>query len=165
MEKKKEKINNHSLLACVKLTRSILKRSIMTQVYDVKVNGIYNQLASKLEKITENVINDNGKTIEKITYKVPSKKGSYIVLDYLDLFQLAQIVHNEIFKVYPSLRNIYDYFINMVRLMLNLNIPVVWFTPSGTKITQFYKKCDVKKVKLTFFGRTKTTILKEWKDD
>ena len=146
----------------VKLDRKILKTSIMTQVYNVKIDGIYRQLIKKFKK--EKVINPNDKTKYNTFYLVPTKNGGHILMPYIDVYKMAEIIKNEAFNVYPSLKDIYEYFINSVQLMLKLNIPVVWFTPSGLEIKQVYYKSEVKKVKLSYFGTSRTSVIREWKD-
>ena len=38
--------------------------------------------------------------------------------------KIAQIIYNEIFEMYPSLKIIYNYFINISKLMIKLDIPI-----------------------------------------
>jgi len=42
------------------------------------------------------------------------------------------------FIVFPALRVIYDYFMEMTRIMVKLNLPISWITPAGLEITQEY---------------------------
>jgi len=39
--------------------------------------------------------------------------------------------------------------------MIELNIPITWFTPNGMEITQHYLKSKETKVAIRLFGRTK----------
>ena len=91
----------------IKLTRKILKVSIMTQVYNVKVSGIFNQLKSKLE-IVEKI---NEKTNKPTKYYLaPKKSGGFVELNYLEVYDIATIISKTIFEVYPPLNEIYKYF-------------------------------------------------------
>jgi hypothetical protein len=176
----KDKKNNLPLLEDVELTRDILKVSIMTQIYNVKISGIYSQLKSKFEKV---IVKDSenegkGKDISKhkgitkykditkykgITkYKVPCKNGTYKILEYIYVYKMAELIKNIVLDVYPSLRNIYNYFMDMTKLMTSLNLPIVWFTPVGTEITQSYMLSKTEKVSLTHFGKTRTAVFREW---
>lgn len=156
----------HSSLEKVKLTREILKSSIMTQVYSVTVKGIYRQLINKLNK--EKVVHPtektkNGKVKYNTFYHVPDRNGKEILLSYLDVYKIADIVKRESFNVYPSLKDIYNYFIDSVKLMLELSIPVIWFTPAGLEICQFYYTSKIEEIKLSFFGKTRTSVIREFK--
>jgi DNA-directed RNA polymerase len=113
---------NNKKFKDIKLTRKILKTSIMTQVYNVKVSGIFNQLKSKLE-IVEKLNKKTNKTTK--FYLAPTKNGKHVELSYIEVYDIATIISKGIFEIYPPLREIYDYFINMIKLMLKLNIPIV----------------------------------------
>jgi hypothetical protein len=53
---------------------------------------------------------------------------NYVLLNYYQMFVLAQIIDEQIFKPLPSatlLKNIYDYLKNIIRLINTLNIPIL----------------------------------------
>lgn len=155
----KVKSNFHPLLINVELTRDILKPSIMTQVYNVTVNGIFRQLASKFEKVNVKT-SIEGKIKSLTKYKVPCKNNKFKILDGSDLFAIAGLIKDVSLDVYPSLRHIYNYLINITRLLVTLNLPVVWITPVGTKITQEYLKSQSEKISLSYFGKTRTQVIR-----
>lgn len=101
-------------LSKVKFTRSLLKISIMTKVYNVTNYGISEQLISQLEKVSKDSMT---------LYKTPTKNG-YINLNREEIFQIAQIINEQVFILFPSLKNIYNYLLNIARLMIKLNIPL-----------------------------------------
>lgn len=74
---------------------------------------------------------------------------------------MAKIIYEQIFVVYPSLNNIYNYFIKMTELTIKLGIPMTWITPSGLKITQLYLKSKNKEVSVSIFRKTKKMVFKE----
>lgn len=164
-------------LSFVKFNRKLLKQSIMTKVYNVTNYGIANQLKSKLEKIdnknlsigTENtneVIKNLKVNLKKSSfnyYIVPGIKGN-VKLNSSDIAKIAQIINEQIFVLFPSLNYIYSYFIDITKLMIKLNIPVSWFTPSGMKITQHYLRSKQTSVAIRFAGKTKKIVLREWTD-
>lgn len=157
----KDKTKNFKKLSSIKLDRSILKHSIMTQVYNVTINGIYRQLIKKFEKvIIKNNKNPNSKGVTK--YLVPNNKGKLTTLEYIDVYKMAEIIKNISLDVYPSLRKIYNYFLNTTKLLVYLNLPVVWFTPTGLKVTQRYMKADKQKVSLSTFGKSRTAVIKNY---
>jgi DNA-directed RNA polymerase len=154
----------YSSLKNIKLDRKIIKTPIMTGVYSVTVDGIYRQLIKKFKKTK--VMHPTEKTSEgkpryNTYYDVPSKKGDTIKLLYVDVYRMAEIIKNASFNAYPSLKEIYSYFIDSAKLMLELKIPIVWFTPAGLEISQFYYTSIVEKVKLSYFGKTRTSVIRE----
>lgn len=151
----------------VMLNRQILKPSIMTQVYAVTTFGIFRQIKSQFRK--EKVLDPiektkDGKSKYNNWYYVPTKSGKEILLSHIDIYKMAEVISNQIFEIYPPLKQIYNYFINSTKLMLKLKIPIVWFTPAGLEISQFYNKSITKKVQLCSFGKTRTRVYREWKD-
>jgi DNA-directed RNA polymerase, mitochondrial len=120
----------YSILELVDLKRSDLKLPIMTKTYNVTQLGIKNQLASILTKT---------KSGRSVIYHAPSIiKNKFIELSNIELLKIAEIINKTIFKEYPSLYIIYSYFIDMAKLMNKLELPIIWFTPSGLEITQKY---------------------------
>jgi hypothetical protein len=157
--------NLYSNLIDIKLTRDILKTPIMTQVYNVTISGIFNQLKKKLNKQkvehpTEKTKNGNPR--HNTHYIVPIKKGKEKLILYTDVYKISEIIYNEIFNIFPALKEIYNYFINSAKLMVELKLPLIWFTPAGLQITQFYYTSTNAKVKLSYFGKTKTSVIREW---
>ena len=156
----------YSLLTNVKLTRKIIKTPIMTQVYSVTVKGIYRQLITKLRKerfVHPTEKTKSGKPVYNTFYYVPGKNNKEVLVSFSDVYKIAEIIKNITFDMYPSLKDIYNYFINSVKLMLKLNIPIIWFTPAGLEISQHYFVSEITKVKLSYFGKTRTSVIREWK--
>jgi len=143
-------------LSTIKLTRKIIKRPIMTKVYNVSILGIKDQLISEFKKIN---LGEN-----TIRYEAPGING-YVLLNNAEVLKIASIINKTIFTEFPSLKTIYDYFLEIVRLMVKIGIPIVWFTPSGLEITQSYLKSDVYKVSINIRGKSKKMVLKDWKNE
>lgn len=228
-------INNYGILnpdfsslAYVKLTRDILKVSIMTKVYNITTYGIAAQLENKLQTIyvasdslsslgggtkikfsssdpggviINNILKHTGRTNlsgetgeifnsentedpEYITKyyneEVKIKKGKSnvqkadkrvklfiapIYLNSKEVFKIAEIIYNQIFELFPSLKSIYDFFMNISKLMIKLEIPLSWFTPVGVKLTQHYLKSKINKISISMGGKNKTLILREFEDE
>ncbi len=157
----------HSLLKNVKLDRKIIKTPIMTGVYSVTVDGIYRQLIKKFKKTrvahtTEKT--KDGNTKYNTYYFVPNNQGGFEKLFYADVYKIAEIIKNASFNAYPSLKEIYSFFIDSAKLMVELKIPIVWFTPAGLEISQFYYTSIKEKVKLSYFGKTKTSVIRRWEE-
>lgn len=178
-------------LSQVKLTRKEVKTSIMTKVYNVTTYGISQQLQSKFKTIfnknsDENNIDEvkNSKSFDNNFHKKPIEKiekdllvslkndksitkfscpgiNDNVTLTKKDIYKIAEIINNQIFVVFPSLNNIYNYFIDISKLTIKLGIPLTWITPSGLEITQHYLKRKKKIISVSIFGKSKKLVLRE----
>jgi DNA-directed RNA polymerase len=128
----------------------------MTKVYNVSILGIKDQLISEFKKV-----NLGEKTIR---YEAPGINGARVLLNNSEVLKIASIINSTIFNEFPSLKIIYDYFLSIVRLMVKLGIPLIWFTPSGLQITQSYSKSEIYKVSINIRGRSRKMVLKDWID-
>lgn len=64
----------------------------------------------------------------------------------------------QIFKSFPSLKLIYDYFKDIIKFHSLLNIPVIWITPIGIKISQLINISTQNKVSIRFGKKTNTVV-------
>ena len=89
----------------------------MTKVYNVTTVGIANQLEESFE-----ILNiDKQKLV-----KVPTTNGNFLVyLTRKELFQIAKLINEQIFILFPSLNYIYTYFINVSKLLLKLKLRTI----------------------------------------
>lgn len=102
----------YSTLSNVKIDRKIIKRPIMTNTYNVSLKGVCDQIKDFLPKV---------KIEDHTYYKAESLKGDgFVNLSYIEVWKMAEIIHSIIFKQFPSLRLIYNYFLERVKLMLKL---------------------------------------------
>ena len=150
-------------LADIIFDRSILKISIMTIVYNVTNYGIATQLQNKLEKISELVKDKNGNEFEVEKFKVPTKEGGFAILNKAHLFKIAKIINEQIFIVFPKLKEIYNYFINVTKILVLIGLPIVWFTPLGLEIQQRYLQSEKHKVTISLRGKSKVITLQKFK--
>jgi hypothetical protein len=60
----------------------------------------------------------------KTRFTCPAKVGKDITLSKKEIFKIADIINEQIFVVFPSLNNIYNYFIEMTKLSIKLSIPI-----------------------------------------
>lgn len=51
---------------------------------------------------------------------------------------MVKIIYSIIFNKFLFLKLIYNYFLDIMKLMLKLSILIVWFIPLNIKITQYY---------------------------
>jgi DNA-directed RNA polymerase len=98
------------------LQRKHIKTSVMTRVYNVTIIGIKEQLSN---------IFPNFKINNETYYDLPRKtQGETVRINNLELYKIAEIIYNSIFKTYPSLEIVYKYFIDMTKSMNKVGIPV-----------------------------------------
>jgi hypothetical protein len=119
----------------------MLKQPIMTKVYNVTDYGVSKQLQSKMEildfengsslrQLEEN--SEENEIFESLKSSLNSKGKLYIVegkngnvlLTNKDLMRIAEIINNYIFLAFPSLKTIYDYFIEIVEILSHFNLPL-----------------------------------------
>lgn len=150
------KFTEYKALSELYLSRDDLKQPIMTQNYNVSVFGMKEQFYNKFKEIV--IGEDHVKT--KNVIKGKNKDGQEIILNNKDLMMISIIIKKVIFKEFPILKEIYDYFINVVNLMIELNLPVFWLTPSGACITQHYLKTKKQKIKWYYGNHSKTNIIR-----
>jgi DNA-directed RNA polymerase len=118
-------------LSLIELNRKIIKTSIMTKVYNVSQYGIARQIESKLDRkesdTIEQISSDISKSLKQKKklniFLAPGKYNSLVLLNKTDIFKIAEIINNQIFVVFPSLNNIFSYFIESAKIMCNLGIP------------------------------------------
>jgi DNA-directed RNA polymerase len=170
----------YASLSLLKLTRGDIKTSVMTKVYNVSKYGISKQLESRfksnnnysdseLEKISldlikslqKNKLNKNKKENDYF-FRAPGKNNRAVILNQTDIFKIANIINEQIFVVYPSLNNIYSYFLEMAKIMIKLGTPITWITPAGMKITQNYLKSKQSVIATKLFNVTKKMVIKEY---
>ncbi len=137
----------------------------MTKTYNVTRYGMKEQIKNKLKlKSEDDLIEGDLKIIMRKNFKyrqgiylAPSKlvNEKYVHLNEIDIMKIAQILNDVIFIEYPSLGEVYNFFINIAKLTNILNIPLTWITPSNLKITQSYLKTKVSSKTFKLFGRSR----------
>jgi hypothetical protein len=142
----------------IKLSRSDVKTSVMTKVYNVSQYGIAKQLENKFKSSDYSNLDNNSpshspiliesdtgakvtnleseliKSIKKnklnrnnnddTYFRAPGIDNKPVILSRQEIFKIANIINDQIFVVYPSLNNIYLYFIETAKLMIKLGIPI-----------------------------------------
>lgn len=125
----------------------------MTKPYNATIIGMKNSLIETFEECKD----DKNKV-----YKAPSLNNDTIIVSSLEIIKMASIIYNTIYSEFPSLKIIYDYFINMAKFLNKLNMPITWITPAGLKITQNYNESLQRKIAISLGGKSKKMVLKEW---
>lgn len=122
-------------LSKIIINRSIMKIPIMTIPYNISLEGITKKI---VDSIVEQIIWENNKP----QYKIKPE----FVKDISDLYLngsafgcLCYAIHISLYDIVPILKPLIEYFISMVRLLISLNLPIVWITPSNMKINMSNK--------------------------
>jgi spermidine/putrescine-binding protein len=105
----------------------------MTKVYNVSQYGIAKQIESKLEskedtsaikQISSDLSSSLNKNKRLNLYFAPGRNNTSVLLNKSDIFKISEIINNQIFVIFPSLNNIYSYFIETAKIMVDLGIPI-----------------------------------------
>jgi DNA-dependent RNA polymerase len=144
-----------------------LSRSLDRDLCDLdflKAKELSLQEEHQVNELTEKITNNLKKNKEGLGYIVPGINGKLVFLSISEIREIAKIINHQIFLLFPSLNYIYEYFLNISKLMTKLGIPISWVTPAGLNITQDYLKS--KRISISTFnrGRTKKMVLKEITD-
>jgi len=102
-----------------------------------EANSFYND--EVLNTFSEN--KNLNKLLDEVLFKVPSfNDNETLFLNYTEVFKLAQVIHESVFIKYPALKQLFLYFVSICITYTKLDIPILWYPPSGLTITQRYLK-------------------------
>ena len=163
------------------LKRKDIKQPTMTKLYNVTIYGMKEQLKSNFDSIKLQVDNETDTTenktlpdfevasglvssFDKVFYKAPGINES-VLLSSKDLYQIAKIINDTIFILFPSLKLVYDYLIGISDLLTKAKLPVTWSAPSGLQITQNYLKTEVHKASIKSGNVAKTIVMRQSKKE
>jgi DNA-directed RNA polymerase len=69
-------------------------------------------------------------------------------------------MHEALFDSYPALKKLFEYFVSVCLAFTKLEIPILWYPPSGLSIEQRYLKTAKAKVSISVgHGKKKTIML------
>lgn len=113
---------------------------------DNEANSFYSD--EILSSFSEN--NDLNKLLDEVLFKVPSfDDNETLFLNYTEVFKLAQVIHESLFIKYPALKQLFEYFVSICIAFTKLDIPILWYPPSGLTITQRYLKKSKTKIAIS----------------
>jgi DNA-directed RNA polymerase len=160
----------------IKLSRKMIKRSVMTIPYYISMSGIGVHLMEHLE---ENWI------FKERFVKIPgiaTISGNDLILNGSQYGKLCKIIYFVLTKELPSLRLLpllwlkqalqllpeaqkrgrqeSNYFNSMIDIFAKLNLPITWLTPSGLKVSYTTIKFESIKIKANLLSKSKTTTIK-----
>jgi DNA-directed RNA polymerase len=143
-----ENMQSHSHFTKIQLTRKEIKPLVMTKPYNASIFGMTQQLANSFEitekakellkqkiflknKINSDFNDDNNKALIKnediydpYIYIAPATNNEKVLLSKKDLYLIAKIVDNQVFMMFPALKEIYDYLLDISKVLRDLNIPI-----------------------------------------
>ncbi|KAJ1562584.1 hypothetical protein HK096_007436 [Nowakowskiella sp. JEL0078] len=85
-----------------------------------------------------NLKGDTRRDLYAEIYMVPTLNGDTVELTYKDLYCIATVIYETVYNNYESIREIFAYLIDWVKLANKINMCLSWVTPSGTIITPKY---------------------------
>jgi DNA-directed RNA polymerase len=107
--------SKYSNLLKIKVTRSLVKKSVMTIPYNISLNGVQEQIIDQTTKIKE---------LNKEYYILNgafSKNGENITLLPSDVYKLGALIFNTLMKEVPSLKTLKEYLGEMSNVILKLD--------------------------------------------
>jgi hypothetical protein len=112
----------------IKLSRSLIKKSVMTIPYNVSLTGVGEQINEHFKFSQEGskkfvVVNEEYSYDDKKIFLTPSEFGIF-----------TKIIYQVLTQKMPSLKALTDYLNELVKVLLRLDLPIVWITPAGLKI-------------------------------
>lgn len=127
----KEEIKDHENknFRNINLNRSLIKKTVMTIPYNISLTGVGDQLNEFFPFIKEGdktfIFIDKQYTFNNETIFLTPKEYGYF----------TKLIFNVLTKKMPSLNNLTEYLNNLIKILLKLNKPIIWITPSGLKIS------------------------------
>lgn len=121
-------LSTAALCKQIKLTRKSIKRSVMTIPYNISLTGVGEQLEEFINKVW---------VIKEYVYTIPEElmeNNEKLIIGSKEYGKLTSIVYEVLTKELPSLKDLTNYFKNMIKLLNNLDLPITWITPAGLKI-------------------------------
>jgi DNA-directed RNA polymerase len=142
----------------IKITRRLMKRPVMTIPYNVYLNSMQEQMVQdgffikKFESLTVN---------KGYSYTVNPdivENNELLILSSINMGKLSVILYYSVFNRLPSLQVFKKYLDDLINVLLKLNKPVVWTTPSGMTISLSNRKFKKYESKSLFIKKRSVTI-------
>lgn len=155
LNKLKEKLNlydSYSRLANINIHRKIIKKPIMTKIYNVT-------LYSMAEYIKEEFNYIEKKEGEKENW-YEYKNDSNLKIKEVDIYIIAKAIDTILYVEYPKYNRLNEYLKQIARICVELQIPIPWVLPSGLEVMQSYVTSNEIKLK-PFKYRKNTFVLRE----
>lgn len=128
----------HADLWVGKITRSIVKRPVMTLPYGATRYGMRQQIIDTLKKMA-----DDGEC------PIPARNDDY----FWPAEYLSWVVYRSIGEVVRAARQAMDWLQQAASVSSKDGMPIHWITPAGLPVLQAYYKTSVKRVRCLIDGR------------
>jgi DNA-directed RNA polymerase len=147
------KDEDNKILKNFKLTRSMIKKPIMTIPYSVTTYGIAEYLENEFfkkafinekGKIVKSNINNNDKIKEIFIYK----DGTHFTRK--NIFNIASIIHKTFFKIFPNINSFVKGLKEIIKFTNTFNSSVSWDVPTGLTIEQNYRSSEPLKIRCSY---------------
>ena len=128
-------VSKNKNISKIKMNRDLInininiKKTVITIPYNITLFGVKEQFRNSFE-----VYKDNNKVFYKVEPDF-TKDNNVIYLLPKEVYTLGEIVYNGILNNLPSLRILSNYLDRMLTILLKLDLPVIWITPSGFNIS------------------------------
>jgi hypothetical protein len=113
----------------IKLNRKIIKKSVMTIPYNITKYGIIEQMKDHFQAAT--ILNKKMYVVSKEN----TKDNTCVYLLPREIKDLGNIIYDGLIDNLPSLKILSNYLDNLINIILKLDMPVIWITPLGLKIS------------------------------
>ncbi len=159
------------------IDRNFIKRPVMTVPYSVTIHGITHQIGVPLfpqrpprggsivnagyrgAPISQANKVELNKEKKRIFY-FNSIDGGEIEINYPQIFSLSHILFNIIITKFPSLKLLFQYYHNIVSLLVKYDLPVKWETPNGITRCQNYNTQVDETIKFKIERRSRSVVLR-----
>jgi hypothetical protein len=159
-EKEISLYQSYKKLKKVRLDRSIIKKTIMTESYSAGIPLLVKDILSNLIPHYLDDSSDNKNKIEYYTYKTLNVK---LTRDDIVLFvkSLKKVVNLES----PKINELSKYLNAIVTICTKLSIPVPWVLPSGAEIHESYLVEEEQSIPAFSFVKSRYTFKKYLKEE
>ncbi len=149
-----ETLNSYEKLSKldILLRRSLIKKAIMTILYNASSLTIINYIKEEFTK-EYNTKNENDKNYKEL-YLYKLKKNPSIIFKESDFNILGKTLDKVIFSDYPRLKQFKEYLRKIAKISNKLKIPIPWNLPTGLVVKQQFHHKKTIKIKPFIYSKT-----------
>lgn len=148
----------YSNLLKLPITRSLVKKPVMTIPYTVSVYGIHEHIIS-MSEVIKTYDQENPKKYV-ITYRFKDCNNSPFDLTKGEIMQLSNIIHQCIRTQFPVLDKLFTYYNLMVNILIKCDLNIEWVTPTGVTVKQSYISVEDERVVFKINRKRRDIVLK-----
>lgn len=148
-------MDSYKRLSVIALTRSMIKKAIMTYGYNAGAITMVDYIKGLLVPSTKSIVVDN-KTIEQTIYYIDDSSPVDQYLTASDLFVFVNTFEKVLSQIFPKMKNLKTYTKQIVSICTKLGMAIPWVLPSGAHVKQSY--LSAKEFKTCPFAFMKSTL-------